>query len=98
MDYIARGKINPVTFDTVSVPEDIFELVRKEDIDRLMSKFSVERLHYVSTDLFTNYMRDAVNAMDDESFDLYLRYHFSICERQDMIGITHHSLDIFKKR
>jgi SAM-dependent methyltransferase len=54
-DYIERGKIDPVTFDTFAVPEDIFELVRKEDIDRLMSGFPVERLHYAATDLFTNY-------------------------------------------
>ena len=87
-----------MTFDTVSVPEDIFELVRKEDIDRLMDAFAVERLHYVSTDLYTNYMRDAVNAMDEETFALYMRYHFAICELQDMVGITHHSLDIFKKK
>ncbi len=97
-DYIRRGKIDPVTFDTISVPEDIFELVRKDDIDRLMDVFAVERLHYVSTDLYTNYMRDAVNAMDEEGFALYMRYHFAICERQDMVGITHHSLDIFKKK
>jgi RimJ/RimL family protein N-acetyltransferase/ubiquinone/menaquinone biosynthesis C-methylase UbiE len=96
-EYITRGKIDPVTFDTVSVPEDIFELVRKEDIDRLMEGFHVERLHYVATDLFTRYIRDAVDEMDDETFALYLRYHFSICERADMVGITHHSLDVFRK-
>ncbi len=97
-DYIKRGKINPENFDTLSVPEDIFELVRKEDIDRLMSGFNVDRLHYIATDLFTNYMRGAVDAMSDEEFDLYLRYHFAVCERPDMVGITHHSLDVFRKR
>ena len=97
-DYIKRGKIDPMTFDTFSVPEDIFELVRKEDIDRLMSGFPVERLYYVATDLFTNYMRAAVDEMDDETFALYMRYHFAVCERADMVGITHHSLDVFRKR
>jgi len=96
-DYIKRGKINPVSFDTISVPEDIFELVRKEDIDRLMSHFSVQRLHYISTDLFTNYMRSTVDEMSEEEFALYLRYHFSVCERQDLVGATHHSLDVFRK-
>ncbi|MDR2530415.1 MAG: SAM-dependent methyltransferase, partial [Oscillospiraceae bacterium] len=96
-DYIKRGKIDGDTFDTHSEPEDIFELVRKEDIDKLMSSFDAERLHYVATDLFTGYMRDAVDEMDDEQFALYLRYHFAICERADMVGITHHSLDIFRK-
>jgi len=30
-------------------------------------------------------------------FARYLRYHFAICERPDMIGFTHHSLDVFRK-
>ncbi|NLO47065.1 MAG: class I SAM-dependent methyltransferase [Clostridiales bacterium] len=97
-EYINRGMIDPLTFDTFSEPEDIFEMVRKDDIDRLMSGFPVERLHYVGTDMFTNYMRDAINAMSEDEFALYLRYHFAICHRQDMVGISHHTLDVFKKR
>ena len=62
-----------------------------------MSGFNVERLHYVSTDLFTNYMRGAVDAMTDDEFTLYMRYHFAVCERADMVGVTHHSLDVFRK-
>ena len=29
--------------------------------------------------------------------DLYLKYHLSTCERQDMAGLSHHTLDIFRK-
>lgn len=54
-------------------------------------------MHYVATDLATNYMRDAVDGMDDEIFDLYLKYHFSICERPDLVGASHHILDIMRK-
>ena len=97
-DFINRGKINPKTFDTTSVPEDIFELVRKEDIDKLMAGFDVERLHYIATDLFTLYMREAVAKMADELFEIYLRYHLSVCERKDLVGLTHHSLDMFRKK
>lgn len=97
-EYLARGKIDPVTFDTFSTPEDIFELVRKEDIDRLMRSFSVERLHYVATDLLTNYMRGTIDAMSDEEFALYLRYHFAVCERADMVGVSHHVVDVFRKK
>lgn len=96
-DYIQKGKIDPVTFATTSVPEDIFELVRKEEIDQLMSTFPIERLHYVSADLFAHYMRDYINAMDYDTFQIFMRYHLSVCERSDMTGITNHSLDIFKK-
>lgn len=89
--------IDRETFKCTSNPEDLFQLYRKEDIDRLMEGFSVERLHYLGTDMATNFIRETIDAMDDELFELYLRYHFSICERQDMVGATHHILDVFRK-
>ena len=92
-----KDLIDPVTFKCFSTPEELFQLYRREDIDRLMDGFPVERLHYIGTDMATNFMRGTIDAMDDELFELYLRYHFSICERQDMVGATHHILDVFKK-
>ena len=43
-------------------------------------------------------MRETVDAMDDETYELYLRYHLTICERQDMVGWSHHTLDVFRKK
>lgn len=80
-----------------STPKSVIEIVRKEDIDALMTGFPVERLHYVATDLFTEHLSETVDAMDDATFEVYLNYHFFLCERPDMLGITHHSLDIFRK-
>ena len=92
-----RSKIDPVTFKASSDPAELFQLYRREEIDALIAPFPVERLHYVATDLATNYMRDVVDGMDDEIFDLYLNYHFSICERPDLVGASHHMLDILRK-
>ena len=94
---ISKGLLDTETFKAFSTPAEIFELYRKEDIFQLMGSFDVTRLHYVATDLATNYMRDTIDAMDDRTFELYLKYHFSICERVDMVGATHHSLDIVRK-
>ena len=85
------------TFKASSSPAELFQLYRREDIDRLMERFSVKRIHYVGTDMATNFMRDVIDAMDDELFELYLKYHFTICERADMTGATHHMLDVFSK-
>lgn len=93
-----RELIDPVTFKASSDPAELFELYRKEDIDALMADFCVERLHYVGTDMATNYMRETVDAMDEELFELYLKYHFTICERVDCVGTSHHILDIFRKK
>lgn len=97
-NLISNKLLDPKTYKTKSNPSDIFELLRKEDIDDMMENFNVTRIHYVATDLTTNYMRETINNMDDEVFSIYLNYHFSICERSDMVGITHHSLDIFRKK
>ena len=92
-----QNLIDMETFKASSDPAELFQLYRREDIDALMSDFHVKRLHYVGADMATNYMREIVDAMDEDFFQLYLKYHFSICERSDMVGTSHHILDIFQK-
>lgn len=88
--------INYNNFKLDSTPAEVFALYRKEDIDKLMSNFDVKRLHYVGTDMLTRFIADTVDTMDDSTFDTYMRYHLTICERLDMVGATHHMLDIFR--
>ena len=89
--------VDMVTFKASADPLELFVLYRKEDIDRLMDRFQTERLHFIGTDMATNYMRPVVDEMDDDFFELYLKYHFSICERGDLVGASHHFLDVFRK-
>ena len=96
-DYIREGLLDPETFGAKSEPKDLFELVRKEDIDELMSAFPVTRLHYVATDGCALLLRENIDSMDEETFQLYLKYHFATCERTDLAGVTSHALDIFQK-
>lgn len=96
-EIIEKCMINTETFDIFSNPWDIFELHRKEDIDKLRSEFNVTQLHFVASDGYTNHMGETVDQMDDRTYELYLKYHLATCERQDMIGYSHHTLDIFRK-
>jgi hypothetical protein len=59
--------------------------------------FQPARLHFVGTDMATNYMRDCIDTMEDDLYELYLKYHFSICERPDLVGASHHFLDVLRK-
>ena len=81
----------------VSRPEEVFELVRTEDIAELDAALPVERVMLVATDGATNYMRETIDAMDEETFAKWVEYHLTICERQDLIGASHHTLDILQK-
>ncbi len=92
-----KALIDPVTFKAHSDPAELFQLYRREDIDALMEDFPVTRLHYVGTDMATQYMRQEIDEMEKDFFDLYLQYHFTICERPDMVGVSHHILDVCRK-
>lgn len=92
-----RSLIDPVTFKADSDPAELFELHRMEEVDELRSNFPVTQLHYVAADGFANYMRQTLAEMDEELYQAYLRYHFATCERQDMVGYSNHTLDIFRK-
>lgn len=81
----------------ISEPKDLFELVRTEDIASLDAELPVKRLKLVATDGATNYQREFIDAMDDATFEKWMDYHLAICERQDLIGASHHTLDILEK-
>ena len=81
----------------ISDPKELFEMVRTEEIEDLDSTVPVKRIKLVATDGATHYMRECIDAMDDETFDQWMDYHFTICERQDLIGASNHKKKKKKK-
>ncbi len=92
-----KDLINYEMFELKSTPAEVFELYRKEKIDNIMSCFGIDRLHYVGTDMLTSFIAEAVDKMDEKTFEKYMDFHYCICERADMVGATNHILDIFRK-
>lgn len=97
MDERYRKLVDLQTFKAGSDPAELFELNRKEEIEALRSNLDVTPLHFVAADGYANYMRQSLAEMEEELYELYLRYHFATCERQDMVGYSNHFLDIFRK-
>lgn len=77
---------------------DAFALMRPREIIELTENYKVRRLHMVASDGATRYMDDTVDQMSEETFQMYLKYHFSVCEREDLIGASNHVLDILQKK
>ena len=90
---IEAGELDPVTLETHFPPHGIFKVYTKDEIFDLTKIFDVERLHFVATDGYTCHMKEAIDKMDENTYELYLRYHFKTCERQDLVGISHHTLE-----
>ena len=90
-------KIVTTDWHCISEPKDLFALVRTEDIAASDSMFPVERLKLVATDGATNYKREYVDKIDDETFAKWMKFRFATCERLDLIGASHYTLDILQK-
>ena len=72
-------------------------MYRTEDIRQLRESFDVTPLHFIAADGYTYHMQNTVDQMDEATYALYLKYHLATCERQDKIGYSNHTLDIFRK-
>lgn len=83
-------------FHSVSSPEELYDYVRLEDIDRLNAAAGLTRWKIISTDGPANYMRPVLNAMDEESFRYFVDYHLSACERPELLGAGAHTLDMLE--
>ena len=66
-------------------------------INELNSICNLKRVKIVSQDGPSDYIRPTLNKMDSETFEIYIKYHLSICERKELLGASSHVLDILKK-
>ena len=80
-----------------SEPKEVFELYRTEDIASLDAEFPVERIKLVATDGAAHYLRAMLDAMDEDTYQKWIEYHFATCERQDLVGASNHTLDVLRK-
>ena len=97
LSYILENDMLLDAWHCRSEPKEVFELVRTEDIASLDAQVPAERIKLVATDGATRYNDELVDSMDDFTFKKWMEYHFAICERQDLIGASHHTLDILRK-
>lgn len=95
-ESLTNGKVSK-DFHVIAAPEDLYDYVRLEDIEKFNEAAGLERIQIVSADGPANYMRPILNAMDDETYELFIQYHLSTCERPDLMGASAHTLDILRK-
>ena len=96
-DLIRENRIGLDRFTMLPNQMDLFHLCRREDIDALLEGMGVTRLHFVASDGYAKHMEHSMGEMDEDTYQQYLRYHLYTCERTDMVGISHHTIDIFRK-
>ncbi|HBB13494.1 MAG TPA: SAM-dependent methyltransferase [Treponema sp.] len=94
-ECLQNGELT-LDFHTVSSPDQLYSYFRLEDIDALNKKSGLERIKIIAADGPSDYMRQTLNAMDEEEFELFLKYHLSTCERPELLGASSHTVDILR--
>lgn len=82
-DFHCRPEANP-----------LYSFVRTEDIDRINEAVQLSRIQIIAADGPADHMRPVINAMSEEEFAWFIKYHLATCERQDLIGASSHTVDI----
>ena len=77
--------------------DDLYSYIRLDTINQLNEDVGLERIQIIAADGPSDYMRPILNKMDDETFELFIKYHLATCERQELIGASSHTIDILKK-
>ena len=96
LECMEQGKLTE-DFHTISNPEDLYDYVRVDDIYELSEKAGLTRVKLIAADGPANYMRPVLNAMDEKTFEVFIQYHLSTCERQELLGASAHTVDILRK-
>ena len=94
-ENIAAGQID-AAFKTISRDGDLYSYVRLEEVNLLQQKSGMERVKIFSPDGPADYMRRELNAMDEETFELFKKYALEISERPDLLGAGSHLVDVLR--
>ena len=93
---IEEGKLTE-DFHVISEPKDLYDYVRLEDINKINEEAGMERIKIIAADGPADYMRPILRDMDEDTFELFIKYHLTTCERPELLGASAHTLDILRK-
>lgn len=83
-------------FHMLNLEDDLYSMVRLEDIDSFNDKLDLERFKIIASDGPSNYIRPYLNKLSDDDYKLFIEYQLKMCERKDLIGASTHLVDIVK--
>jgi SAM-dependent methyltransferase len=97
LEALEQGMLDE-SFHTKKNANELYSFMRIEDIDRLNEKAGLTRQKIIAADGAANYMRPFLNALTEDEFEQFVRYHLATCERGDLLGASAHTVDILRNR
>ena len=94
-DLLERGLVDN-NFHIQAQPDELYDYVRIDDINRFNKAAGLERVTIFSPDGASDYMRTRLNRMSEETFAHFIEYQKIISERADLIGAGSHVVDVVR--
>lgn len=83
-------------FHCVTKENDLYSYLRLGDIDSLNEKTGLKLIKRFAQDGASDYMRRELNAMCEETFSLFIKYHLATCEMPELLGASSHVVDVLQ--
>ena len=88
---------------SIQAGEAIEKGIKKVDLEaevviKPLADGGINILHEVASDGASELLAARINEMSDEDYTQYLRYHFYICEKPELLGMTNHLLFMGEKK
>lgn len=92
--FFLENSYDHATFKVEDFPFVFFTV---EQTREMLRKAGIKIQTEVASDGVSELLADKINAMEEESYLQYLKYHFYCCEKPEMLGHSNHLLTIGKK-
>lgn len=93
-DYFNSGDYDKESFKLHDFPF-VFHTV--DACREMLQQGGVHILREIAADGVSELMEERINAMDTAGYAQYLRWHFYICEKPELLGMTNHLLFVGEK-
>lgn len=77
--------------------DEVFTILPIDYFRSLMKKLGIVEEKQIAQDGFSELLEDKINALSEEKFYEWLRFHYHTCEKPEFLGSSHHILFITKK-
>ena len=94
-ECLEKGEITE-DFHCITTKNSLYSYQRLSDIDELNRLLGQTPVLRFAQDGASDYMRRELNSMDEETFDLFKKYHLATCTRPELLGASSHVVDVVK--
>ena len=81
-------------YGIISDEEELYDYARLCDINDLNEKAGLKRKYIFAPDGPADYIRNVLNEMDEETFELFIDYQIKNSRRPDILGASSHTVDV----